>query len=416
MTAAAYLILSGAEVATQRSFIMIGIVLVGVMADRPALTLRTLTIAALAVLLLAPESVVHPSFQMSFAATLVLIAAYNRGFSWTNAGADTSLGARIALWGLREIAMLIIASLVAGLATAPYAAYHFHRLAPYGVVANLLAMPIVSAWVMPMGILGVIALPFGLDGFFWRLMGEGIVWMIGVSQWVASLPGAVGRIAAFGVGPVLLGSLGLAILCLLRTPLRLTGAALIVIASIAAVRTPQPDVYISPDGASVAVRQPDGRLAATRTGSDSFAIRDWLASDADERQPTDKALASAFACDPAGCVARRPDGRLVALARSIEAFDEDCRRVAAIVTARSGPRDCASLVIDRAVLQRSGAVALRSAAEGFSMTIAHPEGTDRPWARAVRPPGEADAVTAPPTRRPATRDATPRSEDLEAGD
>ena len=76
---ALYLVLSGAEVATERSFIMIAIVLIGVMLDRPVLTLRTITIAALVVLLFAPEAVVHPSFQMSFAATLALIAAYTHG-------------------------------------------------------------------------------------------------------------------------------------------------------------------------------------------------------------------------------------------------------------------------------------------------------------------------------------------------
>ena len=96
--------LSGAEVATQRAFIMTAIVLVGVMVDRAALTLRTLAVAALAVLLLAPQAVVHPSFQMSFAATLALIAAYERGLPLACANADTPLGARIALWGGREIA------------------------------------------------------------------------------------------------------------------------------------------------------------------------------------------------------------------------------------------------------------------------------------------------------------------------
>jgi competence protein ComEC len=144
-----YLLLSGSEVATQRSYIMIGIVLVGVMLDRRVITFRTLTVAALGVLLLAPEAVVNPSFQMSFAATLALIAGYQHGLPW-RANADSSLGARVALWGGREVVGLILASLFAGAATTPYAAYHFHRLAPYGVLANLLAMPVVSAWVMPM--------------------------------------------------------------------------------------------------------------------------------------------------------------------------------------------------------------------------------------------------------------------------
>src|SRR5262245_29207289 len=196
VAAAFYLLLSGAEVATQRAFIMTAIVLVGVMVDRPALTLRNLALAALGVLLLAPEAVVHPSFQMSFAATLALVAVYERGLPWMTAGADTPLGARIALWGGREILALILASLVAGLATTLYAAYHFHRLAPYGVLANLLAMPMVSLVAMPSGLLALVALPFGFDGPLWRLMGVGIDWMIAVALWVSALPGAVGRIAA----------------------------------------------------------------------------------------------------------------------------------------------------------------------------------------------------------------------------
>ena len=150
-----YLVLSGAEVATQRSFIMTAIVLLGVMVDRPALTLRTLSVAALAVLLLAPEAVVHPSFQMSFAATLALIALYEHGLPWMRGRRRHARSARASRCGAGAgSSALILASLVAGLATTPYAAYHFHRLAPYGVLANLLAMPVVSALVMPAGILG----------------------------------------------------------------------------------------------------------------------------------------------------------------------------------------------------------------------------------------------------------------------
>ena len=129
IAAAFYLLLSGAEVATQRSFIMIAIVLAGVIVDRAALTFRTLAVAAIVVLLLAPQAVVHPSFQMSFAATLALIATYQRALPW-HPDSDSSLGRRVALWGVREVTALLLASLVAGLATMPYAAYHFHRLAP----------------------------------------------------------------------------------------------------------------------------------------------------------------------------------------------------------------------------------------------------------------------------------------------
>src|SRR5947199_7723992 len=139
---------------------------------------------------------------MSFAATLGLVALVQIGLPRLFASPDNSRTAKVALWGGREIMTLALASLVAGLATTPYAAFHFHRVTPYGVLANLAAMPVVSAMVMPAGLLGLIAMPFGLDGMFWRIMGSGIDWMILVAQWVAALPGAIGRMSAFGTGPM----------------------------------------------------------------------------------------------------------------------------------------------------------------------------------------------------------------------
>src|ERR1700745_28213 len=225
--AAFYLVLLGAAGGPQGWFSMISIGLVGVMIDRPTLTFRTLTAAAFGVLLLAPEAIVHPSFQMSFAATLALVAGYQHGLPWMSKGGDTPLAAKIALWGGREIAGLLLVSLLAGTATIPYVAYHFHRISPYGVIANLMAMPVVSAWVMPAGILGLISMPLGFDGPWWRLMGQGIDWMISVALWVTSFPGALGRMAAFGTGPLLLCTAGLVVLCLFKTPLRFIGALLI---------------------------------------------------------------------------------------------------------------------------------------------------------------------------------------------
>ena len=206
----------------------------------PALTLRTLAVAALAVLLLAPESVVHPSFQMSFAATLALVAAYERRAVLAR-GRRRHLArcAGRAVGRARSGGAAASPPLVAGAATTPYAAFHFHRLAPYGVLANLLAMPIVSAWVMPCGLLALLALPFGFDAPLWRLMGEGIDWMIAVALWVASLPGAVGRVPAFGVGALLFGTGGLIVIGLLRSPLRWSGAIVAVaVGVLLAVATP----------------------------------------------------------------------------------------------------------------------------------------------------------------------------------
>ena len=310
-----YLVLSGNQVATQRSFIMIGVVLVGVLCDRPTLTMRTLTIAALVVLLFAPESIVHPSFQMSFAATLALIAGYERGAIKLRSGADTSLGARATLWGVNEIIGLTVASLLAGFATTPYAAFHFHRIAPYGVLTNLLAMPIVSAWVMPMGILGILTMPLGLDAEFWR---------------------------------------------------------------------------------------------------------QWLAADADGRDVHDKSLGQGINCDRSGCIGKLADGALVSYAVTPEAYDEDCARAVLVVATRGDPpADCRAMVIGRAVWRARGALALRRSGSDFVIDSARPKNFDRPWAPA---PAPRESLAAAPLSGSdesdasgrASRDATPRADDIEA--
>jgi competence protein ComEC len=409
-----YLLLSGAEVATQRSFIMTGILLVGVMADRSALTMRNLALAALAVMLLFPEAVAHPSFQMSFAATLALIAAYERSIPWMRTGADTPLGARIALWGGREVVALIVVSLAAGTATMPYVAFHFHRLGPYGVLANLMAMPIVSVWVMPSGLLALLALPFGFDAPLWKLMGLGIDWMIWVALFVANLPGAVGRMTAFGTGPLLLCSAGLVVLCLLRSPLRWTGAVGIVAATLWAMRVPQPDVYVADRGDLVAVRGASGKFSVMRTGnSDAFSVREWLAADADARTPNDASLKEGVTCDQIGCIARLADGTLVALPFAAEAFEEDCRRAALIASQRTAPPSCAAAAIDRTVWQRAGATALYRVGKVWETAVAFPPGYDRPWAHTT---ARNESGTSSTLARPAPRDATPRTEDLSAED
>lgn len=421
VAAAFYLLLSGAEVATQRSFFMTAVVLIAVMVDRRAITFRTLAVAALIVLAVAPEALVHPSFQMSFAATLGLVALVQIGMPNLFASPDHSTTARIALWRGREIAMLFLASLIAGLATTPYAAFHFHRVTPFGVLANLGAMPVVSALVMPAGLLGLLAAPFGLDGVFWWLMGIGIDWMVAVARWVASLPGAVGRIPAFGIAPLMAASLGIIVMGLLRTPLRWSGA-LLLLASIAwGMSVRQPDILIAGDGASVAVRGRDGHLHVIRASKDGFLLREWLAADADPRDAASSSLADGASCDEAGCVAPLADGRLVALSLRIDALADDCSRAALVVTARPAPPDCAAMVIDRQRLTSQGALALTQRGDGFAVQAVRARGTIRPWLTAGA--GEGDfggslvpKSIAPKTAAPRNRDATPAEADLQADD
>jgi competence protein ComEC len=409
--AAFYLVLSGAEVATQRSFLMTAVVLVGVMVDRRAITFRTLAVAAMAVMLVAPEAVVHPSFQMSFAATLGLVALMDRDRALFST-ADSSGVARAALWGGREIAILALASLVAGLATMPYAAFHFHRATPYGLVSNVLAMPIVSGLVMPAGLLGLLAAPFGFDGVFWRLMDAGIGWMIAVAQWVAALPGAVGRVPAFGIGPLLLASLGMIIIALLRTPLRWSGGLLLLPAMALALTARQPDILIASDGQNVAVRGGDGRLRFMQTRKDDFAIRAWLAADADARAADDATLKQGVRCDDAGCAVPLPDGRYATIARRADAFADDCEKASVVVTSRQPPAGCKAMVFTHERLRETGSVALHNRNGAFVVDPVRPAGTNRPWARNALAAGETGEATPAPRSASRPADATPSLDTL----
>jgi competence protein ComEC len=354
---------------------------------------------------------------MSFAATLGLVALVQVGMPRLFASPDNSTAAKAALWGGREIVMLTLTSLVAGLATTPYAAFHFHRITPYGVLANLAAMPVVPALVMPAGMLGLLAMPFGLDGFFWWLMGVGIDWMIAVTEWVAALPGAIGRVAAFGTGSLIVATLGIILLGLLRTPLRWCGAAVPALSPILVLRTPQPDVLISGDGHVVGVRGREGRLHLMKLGKDTFLVKEWLAADADARAADDASLTDGVSCDDEGCVVQMADGALAALTLKPEALSDDCERAALLVTARQVPGNCAAMFIDLERLRRQGVIALRRTSNGFAVEAVKPRGFDRPWAPAIAGEGDTDSATF--TVRPSAQqggDATPSEADLQSED
>jgi competence protein ComEC len=277
-------------------------------------------------------------------------------------------------------------------------------------------MPVVSAVVMPAGLLGLVAMPFGFDGVFWQTMGIGIDWMIAVTQWVAGLPGAIGRMAAFGIGPVIAASVGIILLGLLRTPLRWTGAAALVLAVVWALAVPQPDILVSGDGHHVGVRGKNGRLHLMRTAKDGFLLKEWLAADADGRQPTDASLAEGVSCDEAGCVTQMADGAFVALALRPDALPDDCDRAALVVTARQASASCSSPVIDQDRLRSQGPIALRSTRAGFAVEAVRPRGVDRPWSPAVGGDTEAEAILAPRPAVPLPADATPAEADQQMED
>jgi competence protein ComEC len=261
-------------------------------------------------------------------------------------------------------------------------------------------------------------MPFGFDAECWRQMGYGIEWMDKVALWVASLPGAFGRVTSFGAGPLLLSTAALLVIGLLKTPLRWSGLGLAAVAVAWAINVPVPDVLVANDGRTFAVRGADGRLAFRHIGGDTFAMREWLAADADGRDVKDHALGQGIVCDASGCVGRLADGARVAYALTADAFEDDCREAVLVVAARvPPPPGCAAAVISRDTWRARGALALRRTPAGFAIESVRAGNFDRPWSPALplrRATPSADESSAAGSARTPPRDATPQPEDIEA--
>jgi ComEC/Rec2-related protein len=276
---AAYLFLSGTAVAAERSFLMLGVMLLAVIFDRAALTMRNLAISAIVIIALSPHEVAGPSFQMSFAATAGLIGAYaawseRRSRSPAPASSDGGLVSKGWRKASGYVLGLAATSLIAGTATAVFGAYHFQRISALGLGANLAAMPIVSALVMPFALLGVILMPFGLDGWAFWVMGKGLAAMIAVSEWFSQLT-PIDAVGLIPVSAVIVLTVALVVATLPTTWLRLVAVPIAVAGLLLIAGRTLPDVLVSEDGRLVAIRTGDGAAAVNRTRPNAFTTEDW---------------------------------------------------------------------------------------------------------------------------------------------
>ena len=271
ITASIYLAISGMGVATQRAWIMISVMILAAILSRKSITLRGVAIAALAILILQPESVLSPGFQMSFAAVAAIVAAYE----WLDERRSRNNNYIRHNAVLRFFATLIFTSLIAGLATSLFAAYHFHRVAPLGVVTNLLAMPLISTIVMPMALLSVLLMPYGLEQIGLILMGAGIDQVISIAQFVNTLGGngVTGQLGA----PVLpMAFIGLFLLTMLKSPLRILGALTLMASLYFWQSSRVPDVILSEDGRAIAIKTDKNQLAMLYPRRNKFVRDIWL--------------------------------------------------------------------------------------------------------------------------------------------
>ena len=369
--AVVYLLLSGASIATQRAFIMAVVMFVAILADRPALTLRNVALAALIVLVIAPEAAAGASFQMSFAAATALVVVYQ---AW-NTRATTRSGPPIVMWAVAYVLALALTSLVAGLATAPYAAYHFNRVAAYGLIANMLAMPAFGTLVMPFGALTLLSLPFGLERFPLAIMDWGIGYILAAADMIAGWEGARITLAAQPGLTAFALTLALYVACIARGWLRAASLPVLAIGIGAASLTTPPDVLIARNGDMIAVR--DGaqlRLAGiTRS---NYTVELWhrvLALDEPD------GAGDFQRCRRAVC-RLETNGLHVALYDTDPTPGADCD--ADIVVLRGRQRNAcpdADILLDWDEIDRNGAMAIWRAPSGYDIRGARDTSHRRPW-------------------------------------
>lgn len=403
-----YLLLSGAGVATQRSFLMIALVFLGILVGRRGLTLRSVALAGLLLLALAPERLFFPGFQMSFAAVICLVAVYDL---WRRRERGLEVRAEAEGYGMTMLRFigrwavgLFVTALVAGLATGIIGAHHFGRIAPFGLIGNMLGMPVFSLLVMPMGVLALALMPFGLAwGPLW-LMSVGVSVLLEIASFTAELDAGSGYFGKLdGIAALLLVAALFSGL-LLPGRLRLAAVGPLVAGLCVAGLARPPDIQIPASGNRLAARGADGVLRfAGRTNS--FLNDLWFQAEGVSHNAISsrKMISPQRRCDGLGCVVLAfpdpveseeaeiaGDPLRVAIPRIPEALSSDCRHADIVVSDLIVPDSCeAGLVLDKTLRSKRGAVSvwLRRRAPGPDP----PEG----GAPALEPAGSGERVRGP---------------------
>ncbi len=378
-----YLLISGAPSPAERSAITAGAAFLAILADRRAISLHTLGLAALVILAFEPEAVIQPGFQMSFAATAALVAlaeAWPRPPREINTPWPIRAAQAVGVWTAASIG----ASFVAGLATGPFAMQHFNRVSTFGLAANLLTAPISSFLMMPGLAIGAALTPFGLGGPFLSAAGLAIDTMNMIAGWIADLPGSQRIFASAPAWTLPAAFIGILWLCLWRGPLRWLGLPLALSVWLCP-RPPAPDIWIAADGSTAAVRRGD-QAVLLRPDAKLFAAELWARRRGLTPSEGSAARDVAFDCDRWSCAPRQgsADPKVAAIftrrASTIAAKQPLFCGWAEVVIVRGSAEPCRNaLTLTEADFARGGSAELYRSPSGWRVVWAQDLRGQRPW-------------------------------------
>jgi competence protein ComEC len=375
LSAFAYLLLAGYPVPAIRSFVMVACVMVAVLFDRRGISLYSLAWAASLILLFEPESLLGASFELSFAATLAILALYER-YAYLLHPSGRGIFHTVWIYFLG----LIITSLAATLATTPLVIYHFNRFSFWGIAANVLMVPLASFWIMPAAVLAFLAMPFGLEnGPLW-LLDRGIGLMIDGSKWFASLPFANFALPSPNFAGFLLIVYGGLWLCLWRERWRLFGIPAVVI-GVATLLLYEPyDLLVSDDASKVMARMDNGDYLFIQGRPTSFDGQVWLRAAGRESALTLKDMD--IVCDQDPCLVHLR-GKSLAVIRRKDSGESTCSVPADIAITPNWLKEDACpqipLLMEKNFLEENGATGLRFTQGGIVMDTAIEHRGRRPW-------------------------------------
>ena len=352
VVAAVYLALSGGNVATERAFIMVAVMLIAILLDRRALTLRAVALAAILVLLMQPEALVGPGFQMSFAATTALVAVFGslRHFErWPGA---------LPGW-VNPVFALVLSSAIAGLATAPIGAFHFNQIAQLGLIANILSVPVMGSVVVPSAVLAALLYPFGLSWVALSIMNLGISWILGVAHWVADLEFSTTQVITPSPAVLPIIALGGLFLILWQGRLRILGLPVMLAGFAFWSVAERPAALISDGGVLLGVMTDEGR-ALSREKGQGFAARSWLENDGDAAPQFEAYARKGFETAKGKTAFRVGDTSLIQLTGKNAALAalSACGSYSVVILTKKSQLSGRCSVWDQSFFRSSGSVAL----------------------------------------------------------
>ncbi|MDA7987315.1 MAG: ComEC family competence protein, partial [Alphaproteobacteria bacterium] len=397
-----YLFLAGATLPTQRAFGMFTLLAFGVFLNRRALSLYLVAWVAFVILIFQPESLLSVGFQMSFASVTALIAVWEWYRLRHRANPDdipsVAFTGQMHLTPPRVVVRKVmiyflgisLTTVVASSAVLPLSFYHFGRGATYSLIANIVAIPVTALWIMPVGLFSIVAMPFGLEAIFLRLMEPGLDLVLRVAYWVADLPGSQAYSVAGPRWTLVLYAAGAVWLLLLRGRVRLLGLAPILVFAFIWAGAERPFLLAAADGSLVAIVAPDGSgdVALYSTEPRSWPARVWserlggIASRDLEGAGEGGGGSPVVRCDAGGCVADL--GVRVSLLWDVDSLGYECATSAVVLVPKYWSdgalcRGGSAVLVDRRALADSGGLKLWRFGEGLRVERTCDVLGDRPW-------------------------------------